>query len=373
MTPAELRVAIDGAAEAEPLRRVVQECAALLRASNDADRFGLADTLLPLLAHPSAKVRRAMADACDAFPGDLFEEAFERLAADPDHYVCAAARRAGERKSARRFATQKSDAADRLTAEVAAAIERDFGKEARRLATRLAKREVEQYVERMTHESTKLDNAIEATLDTLDAELGKPGPSVAALRTLSGTLRARILLQRALVRRAREYARAIRPVFASESVASMVDEARTHLVARLGVRAGRLVFGADVPPSLSLHADRHALLQALQNLLQNAVESYAAAAESLEVRVTGRAIKKGTAIELRIEDRGVGMSAEAKANLLIPFRTTKPGGTGVGFLMARKMVEEVHGGSLAVESVEGTGTTLILTLPARQAGVKDRP
>ena len=56
-----------------------------------------------------------MADACDAFPGDLFEETFERLAGDHDHYVCAAARRAGERRSARRRATEKSDAADRLT------------------------------------------------------------------------------------------------------------------------------------------------------------------------------------------------------------------------------------------------------------------
>jgi signal transduction histidine kinase len=372
VTPEDLRVAIDGAADADALRLVVQGCAARLRGSNDDDRFGLVDALRPLVFHPSDKVRRAMADACDAFPGDLFEEAFERLAADDDHYVCAAARRAGERRSARRLATRKLDSADRLTAEVSAEIEKEYGKDARRLAARLAKREVEQYLERMNHESTKLDDAIEGALDTLDAELAKPDASPAALRTLAGSLRQRVLVQRSLLRRAREYARSVRPVFAPESVASMVDEARGHLVARLGERAVGLAFTNDVPPSLAMHADRHAFLQALQNLLQNAVESYDGAA-SCAVTVAGRAIRKGTAIELRIEDRGAGMTDEVRANLLIPFRSSKPGGTGVGFLMARKMVEEVHGGSLAVESVRGVGTTLILTLPARQAGIKDRP
>jgi signal transduction histidine kinase len=155
-------------------------------------------------------------------------------------------------------------------------------------------------------------------------------------------------------------------------VRSIVEEARGHLAARLGERAARVAFDLDVPASLVGHIDRHALLQSLQNLLQNGVDSYPADATSFPIRVVGRAIKKGTAIELRVEDRGVGMNDHVRASLEIPFRTTKAGGTGVGFLMARKMVEEVHGGTFVVETAPGLGTTLVLTLPARQAGVKDR-
>ena len=55
-----------------------------------------------------------------------------------------------------------------------------------------------------------------------------------------------------------------------------------------------------------------------------------------------------------------------------PLPEQQAGGTGVGLLMARKMVEEAHGGSLAVESKRDEGTTITLTLPARQAGVRDR-
>jgi signal transduction histidine kinase len=75
---------------------------------------------------------------------------------------------------------------------------------------------------------------------------------------------------------------------------------------------------------------------------------------------------------VRVIDRGAGMSEERKARLFIPFRTNKPGGTGVGLLMARKAVEEVHGGSIDVESSAGEGTTVTLTFPARQAGIRDR-
>jgi two-component system C4-dicarboxylate transport sensor histidine kinase DctB len=225
----------------------------------------------------------------------------------------------------------------------------------------------------MSHESTKADDAVDRELAAMDAELAKPDASTAALRARMRTLRETILLQRTLLERARDYARDVKGRFAPENVASVVEEARAQLASRLGSGAARLAFVAEVPASLRAHVDRHALLQALQNLLQNAVEAYDAGAERTPVRVLAKGIGSPvTRVELRVVDEGAGMSEDALATLFVPFRTTKRGGTGVGLLMAKKMVEEVHGGTLAVRSVKGEGTTVVLTLPARQAGVKER-
>ena len=48
----------------------------------------------------------------------------------------------------------------------------------------------------------------------------------------------------------------------------------------------------------------------------------------------------------------------------------KPGGTGVGMLMMRKMIEEVHEGELVIDSAPGEGTSVVFRLPARQPGVR---
>ena len=70
-------------------------------------------------------------------------------------------------------------------------------------------------------------------------------------------------------------------------------------------------------------------------------------------------------VEIRVTDNGTGMPAAVQAKIFQPFFTTKPTGegTGLGLSLSYDIVTKGHGGTLAVESREGEGTTFIITLP----------
>ncbi|MGZ3649970.1 MAG: sensor histidine kinase, partial [Bdellovibrionota bacterium] len=74
--------------------------------------------------------------------------------------------------------------------------------------------------------------------------------------------------------------------------------------------------------------------------------------------------ENGEFSELRIEDSGCGISPENRKNLFRPFFSTKEigKGTGLGLVTCHRIVES-WGGSIAVESEFGLGTTFKIALP----------
>ena len=66
--------------------------------------------------------------------------------------------------------------------------------------------------------------------------------------------------------------------------------------------------------------------------------------------------------QVRIIDTGVGIPRGTLAKLFDPFFTTRPSGTGLGLSISQTIMQE-HGGSIAVDSKEGRGTTVLLDFP----------
>jgi signal transduction histidine kinase len=73
--------------------------------------------------------------------------------------------------------------------------------------------------------------------------------------------------------------------------------------------------------------------------------------------------REGTAgVLCKFEDTGIGIPEDAMASLFEPFHTTKEEGTGLGLVVAKRIVE-AHGGTIRVRSKPGTGTCFEVWLP----------
>ena len=106
--------------------------------------------------------------------------------------------------------------------------------------------------------------------------------------------------------------------------------------------------------------DRRQLEQVLINLLKNAGESGSRPDEiTLAVR------REGRGFEIRVCDRGAGMSDKVLQHALLPFYSTKQSGTGLGLALCREIVD-AHEGRLAFHNRQGGGLQVSLWLPGEQ-------
>jgi signal transduction histidine kinase len=125
-----------------------------------------------------------------------------------------------------------------------------------------------------------------------------------------------------------------------------------------------VAIGLTAPDDMpSLTADELRLKQALLNLLSNAVK-FSRDGSRVEVVLSYSA---GGDLEIAVRDQGVGMDPDEIPIALEPFRQLKniesgQEGTGLGLPLA-KMIVEKHGGTLAIDSAAGAGTTVFVVLP----------
>jgi signal transduction histidine kinase len=104
--------------------------------------------------------------------------------------------------------------------------------------------------------------------------------------------------------------------------------------------------------------DPRRLKEALINLLANAID---ATPPGGRIKITTRGAGGGGVVEIR--DSGRGMASDVLDRLGTSFFTTRPSGTGLGFVLAHGVVAQ-HGGSLHVASEPGRGTLVTINLPA---------
>jgi signal transduction histidine kinase len=111
--------------------------------------------------------------------------------------------------------------------------------------------------------------------------------------------------------------------------------------------------------------DPERLAQVFRNLIANAMRATEPAG-----RVWARTLVAGAELKIEIHDDGPGIPPERLARLFERYTSFVPGGTGLGLVIAKRIIE-AHGGRIEVDSEPGTGTVARVTL--RRADLDESP
>jgi signal transduction histidine kinase len=155
-------------------------------------------------------------------------------------------------------------------------------------------------------------------------------------------------------------------------LAQVVESCRTMVAGR--AQDGGIAITSLLPSSpIRLRGDQRALKQILLNLLSNAVKFTPSSGRvSVSVGTTD-----GGEIQLAVADTGIGIKPSALPKVFRPFfqvdhaAIRAKGGTGLGLAISKHLAE-LHGGTIAIDSTPGIGTTVTVTLPAERAVDRDR-
>lgn len=120
----------------------------------------------------------------------------------------------------------------------------------------------------------------------------------------------------------------------------------------------------EVDASLRLDSYPGALGQVLTNLVNNAVLHGLEGCSTGEVRIVGRA-EEADWVLLDVSDDGCGIPPELQGRIFEPFFTSRlgKGGSGLGLPIVHNLLSNVLGGTIAVDSRPGAGTTMRVRLP----------
>ncbi len=103
---------------------------------------------------------------------------------------------------------------------------------------------------------------------------------------------------------------------------------------------------------------------ALEALVKNAIDALSGQGGRVAVRVD----PYGGSVRVSVTDDGPGVPADVRRRLFQPGVSTKPGGWGIGLALARRIVEQQHGGRLTyVPGDGGRGSVFLVSLPLAPA------
>jgi signal transduction histidine kinase len=147
-------------------------------------------------------------------------------------------------------------------------------------------------------------------------------------------------------------------------LAALVARSIESCLPRAAEKQVSLELTADSPPFV--RGDARRLTQVVDNLVTNAVK-FTDAGGAVTVTVE----RAGDAVRLVVADTGVGIPAEEQGQVFSRFfrastatRQAIPG-TGLGLAISRALVEQ-HGGTIGLESEQGGGTRVTVTLPGQE-------
>lgn len=138
-------------------------------------------------------------------------------------------------------------------------------------------------------------------------------------------------------------------------VGDMIEDAAQLVMAQF--ESAQVTLRLGEVSQTPLKANRKELAGVVANLLENSLHASTA---GQVVEIFARC--EGDYVTIEVIDNGAGIAAELQDRLFEPFFTTKKEGTGLGLAIVRSRIQ-AYGGSVQLQSQEGKGATVRLTLP----------
>ncbi|MFN3165755.1 MAG: ATP-binding protein [Phycisphaeraceae bacterium] len=157
-----------------------------------------------------------------------------------------------------------------------------------------------------------------------------------------------------------QFSKQRQPELAMEQLLPMFKDLAALVQSQYDAKGVALI--TDIEPGLPpVPIEQSGMHQAVLNLLQNALDACEEGRGA--VTLACRYDELDQEIKIIVTDNGVGMTRAQRKDLFQPFHSTKGyGGTGLGLVVTKKIVEE-HGGEIAVQSKPKQGTTFTISLP----------
>lgn len=341
-----------------------------LQQVDDLLRGELASQFLRLSAHPKWEVRKAVAHAVLFLRHDTFPAVIARIIEDENVWVREAARKTLQRREGLTRADIHGDDRDDAIPGLLSALEARYGLRARRAALNVADRLHHRFVREAYHEIVRIVSPLDASLLNLEKELaGVPGvPDHTLLHV--GRAQARVRLITDFLDNLRAFTDETPAEFTAESLLPIVREAVELALSHVEHPAAGIDVRQAVDDSLKLEANRSRLLQAVINIIVNAVEACAHQTRPGELTISAQQ-QTDTHIRITIADNGCGMGEEALRDCLLLYSSGKPNGMGFGLPLAKKIIEIDHRGTLSIESRTDEGTIATVVLPIEQVRSED--
>ena len=209
------------------------------------------------------------------------------------------------------------------------------------------------------------NNILTGILGNISVAKAKVDSEDEIFRTLvkaeKASLRAKDLTQQLLT-----FSKGGAPIKETTSIGELIEDSANFVL-----RGSNVKCEFSIPDGLwPVEIDKGQINQVLNNLMINADQSMPdggvikVSAENITIDAKDTSpLKKGKYVKLTIKDRGIGIPKQHLQKIFDPYFTTKKKGDGLGLATSYSIIKN-HNGHVQVESELGTGSTLIIYLPA---------
>ena len=266
--------------------------------------------LVGLASHAKWEVRREVANAAAQVPHSAFETVLAKLVLDQNTRVRQAAEHAAlRRRDSRHASTLGKQHEDRINSTLDD-IEARFGSKGRDAVKRAAEQIANTFARELYHEVIRLLSPLAVSAQRLRAHLSAENVLPEALAEETDRIGRRVAQLRAILDAMRAYTAQPALTFQSEVLWEVVQEAASVAVeGNIGKRR-RPAIEINVPPRVLVDLARVRFVQALTNVLANAVESCREVEAPKPIEVTAD-VQEGL-VTIAVEDSGCGMSPESQ-------------------------------------------------------------